>query len=72
MKIGYVSRQAPINPNEHFIFATQFVKPKDFASQINLNINNIWGIIKMICELLLGFFIFFLFFFIFHNFELYT
>jgi translation initiation factor 3 subunit D len=54
MKLGYVSRVNPTNPYEHTILATQFFKPKDFAMQINLNINNVWGIVKMICELLLS------------------
>lgn len=54
MKLGYVSRVAPTNATEHTILATQFFKPKDFALQINLNLNNVWGIVKMICELLLS------------------
>lgn len=54
MKLGYVSRVSPTNPNEHAILATQFFKPKDFAVQINLSMNNIWGIVKMICELLMS------------------
>jgi translation initiation factor 3 subunit D len=54
MKLGYVSRVSPTNPNDHVILATQFFKPKDFAQQINLSLTNIWGIVKMICELLLG------------------
>eukprot|EP01035_Chromulina_nebulosa_P017370 gene17370-22918_t len=52
MKIGYVSRQAPTNPLEHVILGTQSFKPKEFSTQINLNSINIWGIIKMFCELL--------------------
>lgn len=54
MKLGYVSRVSPTNNCEHVILATQFFKPKDFAMQINLNLNNVWGIVKMICELLLN------------------
>lgn len=33
---------------------TQSFKPKDLAGQINLSVNNIWGIVKMVCELLLS------------------
>lgn len=51
MKIGYVSRINPTTPSEHVILGTQLFKPKDLAAQINLNVNNIWGIIKMLCEL---------------------
>ena len=54
MKLGYVSRVAPGNAYEHVILATQFFKPKDFATQINLSINNMWGIVKMLCELVLN------------------
>jgi translation initiation factor 3 subunit D len=53
MKLGYVSRASPTNPHEHVILATQYFKPRDLAQQINLSINNIWGIVKMICELLM-------------------
>jgi translation initiation factor 3 subunit D len=54
MKLGYVSRVNPSNNYEHTILATQFFKPKDFAMQINLSLPNVWGIVKMICELLLN------------------
>lgn len=54
MKLGYVSRAVNTNASDHVILATQFFKPKDLALQINLNVNNIWGIVKMICELLLS------------------
>lgn len=54
MKIGYVSRVGATNNEVHTILATQFFKPKDLAQQINLQINNVWGIVKMICELLLN------------------
>lgn len=51
MKIGYISRINAITPSDHVILGTQLFKPKDLAAQINLNVNNIWGIIKMLCEL---------------------
>lgn len=53
MKLGYVSREKASNPFEHTVLATQYFKPRDLALQINLSINNIWGIVKMICELLM-------------------
>jgi translation initiation factor 3 subunit D len=37
MKIGFVSRVAPKNPYEHVVLATQFYRPKDFATQITLS-----------------------------------
>lgn len=54
MKIGYVSRVAPTNPYDHVTLATGTFKPKELATQINLSLNNIWGIIKMISELLMA------------------
>lgn len=53
MKLGYVSRTHPGSNSEHAILATQFFKPKDFAAQINLSVNNMWGIVKMVAELLM-------------------
>ena len=54
MKVGYVSRVAPTNNYDHVILATQYFKPKELATQINLSVNNMWGIIKMLSELLLS------------------
>ena len=53
MRIGYVSRLARSNGYEHTILATQVFKPKDLSQQINLSQTNMWGIIKMLSELLL-------------------
>eukprot|EP01098_Paradermamoeba_levis_P004508 TRINITY_DN1929_c0_g1_i1.p1 TRINITY_DN1929_c0_g1~~TRINITY_DN1929_c0_g1_i1.p1 ORF type:complete len:103 (-),score=31.87 TRINITY_DN1929_c0_g1_i1:42-350(-) len=44
--IGYVSRVHPKDPYTHVILGTQFYKPKEFATQINFNVNNVWGILK--------------------------
>ena len=54
MKFGFVTRVAPNNPFEHVVIGAQSYKPKDFAAQINLQQVNIWGIIKMFCELLIA------------------
>ena len=53
MKLGYVSRVARTNPYEHVVLATQFYKPREFATQITLSVPNMWGIIKMLVDLLL-------------------
>lgn len=53
MKIGYVSRVASNNPFEHAVLGTQFFEPKALATQIALSTNNMWGIVKMLCELLM-------------------
>jgi translation initiation factor 3 subunit D len=54
MKIGYVSRTANGNPYDHVVLGTQFFEPKALATQIALNINTMWGIVKMLCELLMN------------------
>jgi translation initiation factor 3 subunit D len=53
MKLGYVSRKSRTNPYEHSILATQFFKPKDLAVQIAMTLNQMWGVIKMICDLMM-------------------
>lgn len=51
MKLGYVSRIHPRDHFNHVILAVVGYKPKDFAAQINLNPNNMWGIVKSIVDL---------------------
>jgi translation initiation factor 3 subunit D len=51
MKIGFVSRAIPKNPYEHQILATQFYRPKDFATQVSLNEGSMWGIMRMLIGL---------------------
>ncbi|KAI4368162.1 hypothetical protein MLD38_016749 [Melastoma candidum] len=51
MKLGFVSRVHPRDHFNHVILAVQQYKPKDFASQINLNTSNMWGIVKSIVDL---------------------
>merc|ERR1711871_554395 len=53
MRVGYVSRLSRSNAYEHTILATQVFKPKDLSQQINLSSQNMWGIVKMICELMM-------------------
>lgn len=52
MKVGYVSRTSRSNPYDHQILSTQFFKPQELATNIALKETNIWGIIKMLIELL--------------------
>ncbi|KNA22902.1 hypothetical protein SOVF_029610 [Spinacia oleracea] len=51
MKLGYVSRVHPRDHFNHVILGVVGYKPRDFASQINLNLNNMWGIVKSIVDL---------------------
>lgn len=53
MKIGYVSRVTTKDPYSHVVLGTQSYNPNTFANQIALNQNNMWGVIKMLAELML-------------------
>lgn len=47
MKIGFCSRSNPKSAYEHVILATQFYRPKDFASQITLSESQMWAMMRM-------------------------
>jgi translation initiation factor 3 subunit D len=51
LTIGYVSRVQPKDNFNHVVLGVNSHKPKDFASQINLNINNMWGILRVIIDI---------------------
>lgn len=53
MKLGYVSRVNRTSAESHAILATQSFKPKDLAQQISMTVPNMWGVVKMICDLVL-------------------
>ncbi|KAK8784871.1 hypothetical protein V5799_008764 [Amblyomma americanum] len=46
IKFGYVSRVHVRDSSKHAILGTQQFKPKEFADQINLNMDNAWGILR--------------------------
>lgn len=47
----YVSRMHLRDTSRHVILGTQQFRPSDFASQINLNMDNAWGILRCIIDL---------------------
>ncbi|KAK9826613.1 hypothetical protein WJX74_005621 [Apatococcus lobatus] len=53
IRIGYVSRAHARDNQNHTILGTQGVKPKDFASQINLSMDNCWGIVRALVDMCL-------------------
>ncbi|GAA6062290.1 hypothetical protein JCM10212_004378 [Sporobolomyces blumeae] len=53
LKIGWVSRASPRDASRHVILGTQTSKPRDFASQNNVNLANGWGIVRTIADLAL-------------------
>lgn len=48
---SFVSRVNPRSPNDHVILGVLGYKPRDFASQMNLNIANGWGIVRTIVDM---------------------
>jgi len=50
LKLGYVSRVAPNDSSRHVILGTQQFKPKEFANQIALDMDNAWGILRVIID----------------------
>ena len=46
MKFGYVSRQNFKDASRHTILGIQNFKPQEFATQMALNIDNGWGIVR--------------------------
>jgi len=51
IKIGYVSRVNVRDSTKHVILGTQQFKPQEFASQINLSMDNAWGILRCIIDI---------------------
>ena len=55
IKLGYVSRVAPKNPARgHVVLATQFFKPTDLSTQLNVSMQQGWGVIKSLVDLFLN------------------
>ncbi|KAH8288859.1 hypothetical protein KR054_010816 [Drosophila jambulina] len=53
LKLGYVSRVSPRDHLRHVILGTQQFKPQEFATQINLNMDNAWGILRCLVDLVM-------------------
>lgn len=50
IKFGYVSRINPRDSSKHVILGSQQFKPSELAAQINLNMDNAWGILRCIID----------------------
>lgn len=51
IKFGYVSRAHVRDASKHVILGTQQFKPHEFATQINLSMDNAWGILRCIIDI---------------------
>ena len=54
LKFGYISRFNVRDPSRHVILGTQQFKPAEFAAQINLSMDNCWGIVRCIIDLVMA------------------
>lgn len=50
MKLGFISRANPRSAAGHVILGVVGYKPREFASQMNLNLGNGWGIVRTIVD----------------------
>lgn len=48
---SYVSRYHVKDSSRHVILGTQQFKPNEFASQINLSVENAWGILRCVIDI---------------------
>lgn len=53
LKFGYVSRVNARNSAQHEILGMQQFRPQDFANNIALNLDNSFGVLRVVCEFLL-------------------
>lgn len=51
LKLGYCTRRDPNDPWSHLLLGVQTYKVSDFASQIGISQNSIWGIFKSVVDL---------------------
>ncbi|KAI4188213.1 MAG: hypothetical protein LQ346_005359 [Caloplaca aetnensis] len=54
MKLGFVSRATPKSNDRHVILGVVGYDPRKFAEQMNLNLNNGWGIVRTIIDMIRG------------------
>ena len=50
---SFVSRINPRSTTDHVILGVLGYKPRDFASQMNLNLGNGWGIVRTIIDMVM-------------------
>jgi len=53
MKLGWVSRANPRDNSRHVVLSTTTVRPGEFAAQLNVQLQNGWGIVRTIVDLCL-------------------
>merc|ERR1712066_596893 len=54
LKFGYVTRYNVKDSSRHVILGTQQFKPIEFGQQISLNMDNAWGVVRCILDLIMA------------------
>merc|ERR1712112_472856 len=54
LKFGYVTRYSVKDSSRHIILGTQQFKPIEFGQQINLNMDNAWGIVRCVLDIVMA------------------
>jgi len=54
LKFGYVTRYNVKDSSRHVILGTQKFNPVEFGQQINLNMDNAWGVVRCILDLIMA------------------
>ncbi|KAJ6014246.1 hypothetical protein N7540_008837 [Penicillium herquei] len=54
MKLGFISRANPRSAAGHVVLGVVGYKPREFATQMNLNLGNGWGIVRTIVDRIRG------------------
>lgn len=49
----FISRATPKNTSDHVILGVLGYKPREFASQMNLNLNNGWAIVRTFVDMVM-------------------
>ncbi|GAB7328062.1 hypothetical protein MBLNU13_g00104t1 [Cladosporium sp. NU13] len=53
MKLGFVSRANPKSNSDHVVLGVLGYKPREFAAQMNLNLNNGWAIVRTFVDMVM-------------------
>jgi translation initiation factor 3 subunit D len=48
---SFISRASPKNTSDHVILGVLGYKPREFAAQMNLNLNNGWAIVRTFVDM---------------------
>lgn len=50
LRLGFISRASPTNTKRHHLVGVERLVPQQFASQMDINMNNMWAIVQNVIE----------------------